>query len=152
LDIRLSIDQLVEVLKKHKHPKHVLVPFHVTASTSTDGSAELADSKGTTSTSSLQWSAYKVGEAIQLGMGSLYETVLLSEEVMFQQPMVISNMFGKRHYLTIALYPHTVGQGDIPTVLWQSVLCCSDRLAVYLQQSDAIGASVGGSSPDTRSP
>ncbi|KAG0220967.1 Integrator complex subunit 9 [Mortierella sp. GBA43] len=88
LDIRLSIDQLVEVLKKHKHPKHVLVPFHATASTSTDGSAELADSKGTTSTSSLQWSAYKVGEAIQLGMGSLYETVLLSEEVGAVDPVI----------------------------------------------------------------
>ncbi|KAF9896699.1 hypothetical protein BX616_006926 [Lobosporangium transversale] len=67
-------------MKKHRHPKHVLVPTHVT-STGADGKAELADSKGTTSTSITQWSSYRVGEAKQLGMGSLYETVLLSEEL-----------------------------------------------------------------------
>ncbi|KAF8986184.1 Integrator complex subunit 9 [Entomortierella lignicola] len=81
LDIRLSIDQLVDIMKKHKHPKHVLVPTHVTASTRADGTVELADSHGTTSTSSTQWSCYKVGVTKQLGIGSLYETVLLSEEL-----------------------------------------------------------------------
>jgi len=81
LDIRLSVDQLVDIIKKYRHRKHVIVPVQATASTKPDGTAELADSKGTTSTSSTQWSSYKVGEAIQLGMGSLYETVLLSEEV-----------------------------------------------------------------------
>ncbi|KAI7824723.1 beta-lactamase-like protein [Gamsiella multidivaricata] len=81
LDTRLSVDQLVDIMKKHKHPKHVLVPVHVTTSIQSDRTAELTDAKGTRSTSSMRWSAYKVGEAIQLDMGSLYEAVLLSEEV-----------------------------------------------------------------------
>lgn len=81
LDIRLSIDQLVEVMKRYRHAKHVLVPRSATASTLADGTAELSDAKATTSTSAIRWSSYKVGESIQLGMGSLYETVLLSEEV-----------------------------------------------------------------------
>ncbi|KAF9357330.1 Integrator complex subunit 9 [Mortierella sp. NVP85] len=99
LDIRLSVDQLVEVMKKHKHPKHILVPIHVTASTSTDGTIELADSKGTTSTSSTQWSAYKVGEPIQLGMGSLYETVLLSEEL---AKGIFPQSFGSKSFAPVA--------------------------------------------------
>ncbi|KAF9094764.1 Integrator complex subunit 9 [Mortierella sp. GBA35] len=81
LDIRLSIDQLVDVMNKYKHPRHVLVPLRATASTLADGTAELADAKRTTSTSSTRWSPYKVGESVQLGMGSLYESVLLSEEL-----------------------------------------------------------------------
>lgn len=80
LDIRLSIDQLVDIMRKHKHPKHVLVPSSGTTLTRSDGTAELADAKGTTSTPACQWSAYKYTEPLQLGIGSLYETVLLSEE------------------------------------------------------------------------
>ncbi|KAF9110734.1 Integrator complex subunit 9 [Mortierella sp. AM989] len=88
LDIRLSVDQLVDIMKKHKHPKHVLVPAHATASTRSDGTAELADSHGTISTSSTQWSCYKVGVTKQLGIGSLYETVLLSEEMQLEPASV----------------------------------------------------------------
>lgn len=83
LDIRLSVDQLVEVMNKYRHPRHILVPMRAIASTLPDGTVELADAKRTTSTSSTRWSAYKVGESVQLGMGSLYESVLLSEEVNF---------------------------------------------------------------------
>jgi integrator complex subunit 9 len=68
-------------MKKHRHAKHVLVPRSATTLTLADGTAELADTKGTISTSSIRWSSYTVGESIQLDMGSLYETVLLSEEV-----------------------------------------------------------------------
>ncbi|KAF9928932.1 Integrator complex subunit 9, partial [Modicella reniformis] len=99
LDIRLSVDQLVEVMKKHRHPKHVLVPVHVTASTSSDGAAELADSKGTTSTSSIRWSAYKAGVPIQLGIGSLYETVLLSEEL---AKGIFPQSFGSKSFAPVA--------------------------------------------------
>jgi len=81
MDIRFTIDQLVDVMNRYRHPRHVLVPFRETASTLADGTAELADAKRTTSTSSTRWSSYKVGESVQLGMGSLYESVLLSEEV-----------------------------------------------------------------------
>ncbi|KAG0056262.1 Integrator complex subunit 9 [Gryganskiella cystojenkinii] len=99
LDIRLSIEQLVEVMKKYRHAKHVLVPRSATASTLADGTAELADTKGTTSNSAIRWSSYKVGESIQLGMGSLYETVLLSEEL---AKGIYPQAFGNTSYAAVA--------------------------------------------------
>jgi integrator complex subunit 9 len=94
LDIRLSVDQLVEVMNKYRHPRHILVPMRAIASTLPDGSVELVDAKRTTSTSSTRWSSYKVGESVQLGMGSLYESVLLSEEVPF---LLLSLLFFPIH-------------------------------------------------------
>ncbi|GJJ78839.1 integrator complex subunit 9 [Entomortierella parvispora] len=99
LDIRLSIDQLVEVMNKYRHAKHVLVPRSATSSTLADGTAELSDAKGTTSTSAIRWSSYKVGESIQLDMGSLYETVLLSEEL---AKGIYPQAFGNTSYAAVA--------------------------------------------------
>ncbi|KAF9141138.1 Integrator complex subunit 9 [Linnemannia schmuckeri] len=99
LDIRLSIDQLVEVMNKYRHPRHILVPMRAIASTLADGTVELADAKRTTSTSSTRWSAYKVGESVQLGMGSLYESVLLSEEL---AKGILPQAFGNVSFAPIA--------------------------------------------------
>ncbi|KAF9339687.1 Integrator complex subunit 9 [Linnemannia elongata] len=99
LDIRLSVDQLVEVMNKYRHPRHILVPMRAIASTLPDGTVELADAKRTTSTSSTRWSAYKVGESVQLGMGSLYESVLLSEEL---AKGILPQAFGKVSFAPIA--------------------------------------------------
>ncbi|KAF9900063.1 Integrator complex subunit 9 [Linnemannia zychae] len=99
LDIRLSIDQLVDVMNKYRHPRHVLVPISATASRSSEGAVELADAKGTTSTSSTRWSSYKVGESVQLGMGSLYESVLLSEEL---AKGILPQAFGNVSFAPIA--------------------------------------------------
>ncbi|KAG0283565.1 Integrator complex subunit 9 [Linnemannia gamsii] len=99
LDIRLSVDQLVEVMNKYRHPRHVLVPMRAIASTLPDGSVELADTKRTTSTSSTRWSSYKVGESVQLGMGSLYESVLLSEEL---AKGILPQAFGNVSFAPIA--------------------------------------------------
>ncbi|KAF9989188.1 Integrator complex subunit 9 [Mortierella antarctica] len=85
LDTRLSIDQLVDLMRRYRHPKHVLVPTRAAALTKSDGTVELSDTKGTTSTPALRWSSYHVGESVQLGMASLYENVLLSEEGIFPQ-------------------------------------------------------------------
>ncbi|KAF9131015.1 Integrator complex subunit 9 [Mortierella sp. 14UC] len=99
LDIRLSIDQLVDVMNKYRHPRHILVPVSATSSRSSDGTAELADAKRTTSTSSTRWSSYKVGESVQLGMGSLYESVLLSEEL---AKGILPQAFGNVSFAPIA--------------------------------------------------
>ncbi|KAF9575504.1 Integrator complex subunit 9 [Mortierella alpina] len=88
LDTRLSIDQLVDLMRRYRHPKHVLVPTRAAALTKSDGTVELSDTKGTTSTPALRWSSYNVGESVQLGMASLYENVLLSEEVGVMDPTV----------------------------------------------------------------
>ncbi|KAG0006069.1 Integrator complex subunit 9 [Entomortierella chlamydospora] len=118
LDIRLSVDQLVDIMKKHKHPKHVLVPVHATASIRTDGTVELSDSHGTTSTSLTQWSCYKVGVTKQLGIGSLYETVLLSEE------------------LAKGIYPQSFGSTSLAPV--------AGSLSMYNNQMQLEPASVAG--------
>ncbi|KAF8934545.1 Integrator complex subunit 9 [Dissophora ornata] len=118
LDVRLSVDQLVDIIKKYRHRKHVIVPAQATASTRPDGTAELADSRGTNSTSSTQWSSYKVGEAIQLGMGSLYETVLLSEE------------------LAKGIYPQSFGNTSLAPV--------AGSLSIYNNQMQLEPASVAG--------
>ncbi|KAF9352199.1 Integrator complex subunit 9 [Mortierella sp. AD094] len=118
LDIRLSVDQLVDIMKKHRHPKHVLVPVHATASTRTDGTVELSDSHRTTSTSSTQWSCYKVGVTKQLGIGSLYETVLLSEE------------------LAKGIYPQSFGSTSLAPV--------AGSLSIYNNQMQLEPASVAG--------
>ncbi|KAK3847959.1 MAG: beta-lactamase-like protein [Linnemannia gamsii] len=99
LDIRLSIDQLVDVMNKYRHPRHVLVPVSATNSRESDGTSELADTKRTTSTSSTRWSSYKVGESVQLGMGSLYESVLLSEEL---AKGILPQAFGNVSFAPIA--------------------------------------------------
>ncbi|KAF9419449.1 Integrator complex subunit 9 [Podila epigama] len=91
LDTRLSIDQLVDVMKAHKHPKHVLVPSRVTVVTPSGEPTQLLDTNGTTSTASCQWSAYKHAVPLQLGIGSLYETVLLSEEIGVLDPDIIES-------------------------------------------------------------
>ncbi|KAF9921337.1 Integrator complex subunit 9 [Linnemannia zychae] len=99
LDIRLTVDQLVDVINKNKQQRHVLVPARATSSTLEDGTAELADEKRTTSTSSTRWSSYKPGESVQLGMGSLYESVLLSEEL---AKGIIPQTFGSVSFAPVA--------------------------------------------------
>ncbi|KAF9584231.1 Integrator complex subunit 9 [Lunasporangiospora selenospora] len=118
LDIRLSVDQLVEVMKKYRHSKQVLVPARATNSIHTDGSAELADAKLTTSSSSIRWTAFKYGKAVQLGMGSLYESVLLSEE------------------LAKGIYPQSFGTTSIAPV--------AGSLSIYNNQMQLEPASVAG--------
>ncbi|KAG0256137.1 Integrator complex subunit 9 [Actinomortierella ambigua] len=85
LDIRLSIDQLVDILRKYKAPRWVLVPSSAAHETDTtqDGSGvvELRDKRRTTSTAMRRWTVYKNGEAVQRGLGELYEAALLSEEL-----------------------------------------------------------------------
>ncbi|KAF9382962.1 Integrator complex subunit 9 [Podila verticillata] len=123
LDIRLSIDQLVDVMRKHKHPKHVLVPSSSTTLTRSDGTSELADAKGTTSTPACQWSAYRYTEPLQLGIGSLYETVLLSEEA-------------SHGHLAKGIFPQSFGITSIAAI--------SGSLSIYNNRMQLEPASVGG--------
>ncbi|KAG0200745.1 Integrator complex subunit 9 [Mortierella sp. GBA30] len=122
LDTRLSMDHLVDLMKKYRHPKHVLVPERAAALTKSDGSIELSDAKGTTSTSALRWSSYRVGESIQLGMASLYENVLLSEEL---AKGVFPQSFGKTSIASVAgslsIYNNQM-QLEAPTVAGKQML------------------------------
>ncbi|KAF9193410.1 Integrator complex subunit 9 [Haplosporangium sp. Z 11] len=122
LDIRLSIDQLVEIMKKYRHPKHVLVPSRAAAVTKADGTVELADSKGTVSTSSIRWSAYTEGISVQLGLGSLYETVLLSEEL---AKGIYPQSFGNTSFAAVAgslsLYNNQM-QLEVPSAAGRRIL------------------------------
>ncbi|KAG0236512.1 Integrator complex subunit 9 [Actinomortierella wolfii] len=85
LDIRLSIDQLVNILRKYKTPRWILVPpsaAHEPDTTLDSGDkVELRDKRRTTSTAMRKWTVYKHGESVQRGLGDLYETALLSEEL-----------------------------------------------------------------------
>ncbi|KAF9972930.1 Integrator complex subunit 9 [Actinomortierella ambigua] len=85
LDIRLSIDQLVDILRKYKTPRWILVPSsaaHETETTQDGGDVvELRDKRRTTSTAMRRLTVYKYGEAVQRGLGELYEAALLSEEL-----------------------------------------------------------------------
>ncbi|KAG0293526.1 Integrator complex subunit 9 [Dissophora globulifera] len=149
LDVRFTVDQLVEVIRKHRQPKHVLVPMHATASTRLDGTVELVDAKGTVSTSSTRWSAYKVGETIQLGMGSLYETVLLSEEL---AKGIYPQSFGNTSFAPVAgslsmynnqmqLEPASVAGRQILALFSQRQLRGVMNLQVLLSGLAAIGIS-----------
>ncbi|KAF9954864.1 Integrator complex subunit 9 [Mortierella alpina] len=118
LDTRLSIDQLVDLMKRYRHPKHVLVPTRAAALTKSDGTVELSDTKGTTSTPTLRWSSYNVGESVQLGMASLYENVLLSEE------------------LAKGIFPQSFGSTSIASV--------AGSLSIYNNQMQLEAPSVAG--------
>lgn len=147
LDIRLSIDQLVDVMRKHKHPKHVLVPSSSTTLTRSDGTSELADAKGTTSTPACQWSAYRYTEPLQLGIGSLYETVLLSEELakgIFPQSFGITSIAAISGSLSIynnrmQLEPASVGGRQILALHSQRQLCGTMNLGTLLAGLAMIG-------------
>ncbi|KAF9938694.1 Integrator complex subunit 9 [Mortierella alpina] len=118
LDTRLSIDQLVDLMRRYRHPKHVLVPTRAAALTKSDGTVELSDTKGTTSTPALRWSSYHVGESVQLGMASLYENVLLSEE------------------LAKGIFPQSFGSTSIASV--------AGSLSIYNNQMQLEAPSVAG--------
>ncbi|KAF9956341.1 Integrator complex subunit 9 [Mortierella alpina] len=118
LDTRLSIDQLVDLMRRYRHPKHVLVPTRAAALTKSDGTVELSDTKGTTSTPALRWSSYNVGESVQLGMASLYENVLLSEE------------------LAKGIFPQSFGSTSIASV--------AGSLSIYNNQMQLEAPSVAG--------
>ncbi|KAG0346947.1 Integrator complex subunit 9 [Podila minutissima] len=149
LDIRMSIDQLVDVMRKHKHPKHVLVPSSSTILTRSDGTAELADAKNTTSTPACQWSAYKYAEPLQLGIGSLYETVLLSEELakgIFPQSFGTTSIAAISGSLSIynnrmQLEPASVGGRQILALHSQRQLCGTMNLNTLLTGLAMIGVS-----------
>ncbi|KAG0020383.1 Integrator complex subunit 9 [Podila clonocystis] len=149
LDIRMSIDQLVDVMRKHKHPKHVLVPSSSTALTRSDGTAELADAKSTTSTPACQWSAYKYAEPLQLGISSLYETVLLSEELakgIFPQSFGTTSIAAISGSLSIynnrmQLEPASVGGRQILALHSQRQLCGTMNLNTLLAGLAMIGVS-----------
>ncbi|KAF9334818.1 Integrator complex subunit 9 [Podila minutissima] len=149
LDIRMSIDQLVDVMRKHKHPKHVLVPSSNTILTRSDGTAELADAKNTTSTPACQWSAYKYAEPLQLGIGSLYETVLLSEELakgIFPQSFGTTSIAAISGSLSIynnrmQLEPASVGGRQILALHSQRQLCGTMNLNTLLTGLAMIGVS-----------
>ncbi|KAG0040055.1 Integrator complex subunit 9 [Podila clonocystis] len=114
-----------------------------TALTRSDGTAELADAKSTTSTPACQWSAYKYAEPLQLGIGSLYETLAKG---IFPQSFGTTSIAAISGSLSIynnrmQLEPASVGGRQILALHSQRQLCGTMNLNTLLAGLAMIGVS-----------